>query len=62
MAVDINSRTPDFPQIIQSMKAAGFLWGGDWINPDRVHFYIGPIHPSDAAVQSVQDYFHACIQ
>ena len=33
--VDWNSQDD---RIVTAMKAAGFIWGGDWSKPDRPHF------------------------
>jgi hypothetical protein len=45
LAIDLNVPTPisrrvnlQHPALVGCFKKAGFYWGGDWANPDYMHF------------------------
>ncbi len=45
IALDINARANAFgtkpdqePQLVSALQARGFVWGGDWLIPDGMHF------------------------
>jgi RHS repeat-associated protein len=53
-AVDLNSRDPNFPTIRQDMTNQGFNWGGNFSQPDPVHFQLAPpgTKPDPAMIQA----------
>jgi RHS repeat-associated protein len=71
-AVDINgTEDPDFQNIITTMEAHGFTWGGNFVRPrpDPPHFQIDPFGPRGAehqrrleeAADSATNYYNNCI-